>query len=243
MIFNSMRWRLQLWHGLILVGVLLAFGLTAYHVARDNQLRRVDLELDRRLMTLARPPTGQPPDRPPDFSPGQSGGDRRPNQSEMLNHIRDAVQRGIGLDPVETNSVYVVLWNNDGSVLAHSPAAPANVPRPEGGLPPFPAADSASSRPQLLPREDSPSPRPPRPPPLLPGRTRAGHRELYRHLPTGECILVGRSLAIEMAAMRRLAYWLTAAGAGVLALGLAGGYWLAARAIHPIEDISATALK
>ena len=26
-------------------------------------------------------------------------------------------------------------------------------------------------------------------------------------------------------------------------MGLAGGYWLAARAIHPIEDISATALK
>src|SRR5947209_6684656 len=111
MIFNSMRWRLQLWHGLILIGVLLAFALTAYHVARDNQLRRVDLELDRRLMTLVRPPTRQLPDRPPDFSTGQAAGDRRPNQSEMLHRIRDAIQQGIGLDPLETNSVYVVLWN------------------------------------------------------------------------------------------------------------------------------------
>src|SRR5436190_4496897 len=241
MIFNSMRWRLQLWHGLILIGVLLAFALTAYHVARDNQLRRIDLELDRRLMTLARPPTGQPPDRPPDFPPGESGGDRRPNQSEMLHHIRDAVKQGIGLDPLETNSVYVVLWNKDGSVLAHSPAAPINVPRPEGSPPP----DSPPPQPQLPAPDNSASPRPvrPRPPPFLPGRTRGGHRELYRYLPTGECILVGRSLALEMAAMRRLAYWLTAAGAGVLALGLAGGFWLASRAIHPIEDISATALK
>jgi heavy metal sensor kinase len=43
--------------------------------------------------------------------------------------------------------------------------------------------------------------------------------------------------------MRRLAYWLAAAGAAILALGLVGGSWLAARAIHPIEDISATAVK
>lgn len=40
MILNSICWRLQAWHGLILVAVLTGFGLTAYHVARENQLRR-----------------------------------------------------------------------------------------------------------------------------------------------------------------------------------------------------------
>jgi heavy metal sensor kinase len=50
-------------------------------------------------------------------------------------------------------------------------------------------------------------------------------------------------LAPDLAAMHRLAVWLFAAGAGVLALGLAGGWGLASRAIRPIEDISATAMK
>jgi heavy metal sensor kinase len=68
-------------------------------------------------------------------------------------------------------------------------------------------------------------------------------REVYRFLPRGHCILVGRSLAPDLAAMRRLALWLGAAGAAVLVLGLAGGWWVATRAIRPIETISATAVK
>jgi len=55
--------------------------------------------------------------------------------------------------------------------------------------------------------------------------------------------LVGRSMAPDLAAMRRLAFWLVAAGGAVLVLGLAGGWWLATRAIAPIDDISSTALK
>jgi signal transduction histidine kinase len=43
--------------------------------------------------------------------------------------------------------------------------------------------------------------------------------------------------------MRRLAYGFLSAGAGVLALGLAGGWWLASRAIRPIDAISATAAR
>ena len=48
MIFHSIRWRLQAWHGLILVVVLAGFGFTAYQVARDNQFRRIDQDLDQR---------------------------------------------------------------------------------------------------------------------------------------------------------------------------------------------------
>src|SRR6185503_11200869 len=40
-----------------------------------------------------------------------------------------------------------------------------------------------------------------------------------------------------------LAWWLVVAGGAVLVLGLAGGWWLATRAIRPIDDISATAVK
>lgn len=244
MIFNSIRWRLQIWHGVILVVVLVAFALTAYHVARDNQLRRVDQELDQRLMALGRP---QAPPRPADAlldqspdqprPPGQPGDNRRPNQSEILRQMREVIQQGRGFDSLETNSVYFVLWQKDGSVLAHSSAAPSDVPRPAGSPPLQPQLSSARSE------SGKPALPPPGPPPFLPGRTRSGCRELFRFLPQGECILAGRSLANEMAAMRRLAYWLGAAGAAVLAFGLAGGFWLSSRAIRPIQDISAAAAR
>ena len=46
-----------------------------------------------------------------------------------------------------------------------------------------------------------------------------------------------------MAALHRLALWLSLLGGGVWLLGLAGGWWLSTRAIRPIEEISATAAK
>jgi heavy metal sensor kinase len=246
MIFHSIRWRLQAWHGLILVVVLAGFGFTAYHVARDNQLRRIDQDLDQRLMALLRPqPPDRPPDRRPDWQrggPGKRGGfppneprnDRAFGSPDFLRHIREAVQQGGALDPSQTNIYYYVLWQQDGSILAHSPGAPDNVPAP--GHP----------GPQSLPARDvlgKPTP-PEGGPPMLPvARARGQLRELFRFGPQGDCVLVGRSMAPDLAAMQRLALWLVAAGTTVLLLGLAGGWWVATRAIRPIQAISATAVK
>ena len=60
MILKSIRWRLQVWHSLILVIVLTGFGVTAYRVARGNQLRRIDQELQQRMWTAFKP---GPPDQ------------------------------------------------------------------------------------------------------------------------------------------------------------------------------------
>ena len=49
MIFNSIQWRLQLWYGLILLCVLAGFGFTASQLARNQQFKLVDEELQRRL--------------------------------------------------------------------------------------------------------------------------------------------------------------------------------------------------
>src|SRR2546421_6219232 len=119
MIIKSIRWRLQAWHGVILVAVLLGFGLTAYHVVRDNQLRRVDQELDQRLMALGRPPP--PPqsaerasDQFPNQPPGQPG-DNRPNRAaEIIRQMSEAIRRGGGFDPLATNTFYYVLLQKDG---------------------------------------------------------------------------------------------------------------------------------
>ena len=41
-VFHSLRWRLQLWHGAILLLAVLAFCLTAYRLAWASQLRHID---------------------------------------------------------------------------------------------------------------------------------------------------------------------------------------------------------
>ncbi len=231
MIVNSIRWRVQVWHALILVAVLIGFGLTAYHVTRDNQLRRVDQELDQRLMALFRP---QPPGRPPERPPDEPRGSRRFENPDFMLHLREKLAQ-ISADEVnQTNAYYYILWGKDGALAARSSGAPDDVTAPKRVWTPEEAAYSGP------PSGPPPSPRGPMPPVA---RTRGKARELFRFLPHGECALVGRSMAPELAAMRRLALWLVVAGGAVLALGLAGGWWIATRAIRPIEDISATALK
>jgi len=74
-------------------------------------------------------------------------------------------------------------------------------------------------------------------------RTRGNAREAYRILPLHDAILVGRSIEAELAALNRRSLAFTAAGLGLLAAGLLGGWWLAGRAIRPIETISGTAVR
>ena len=254
MIFNSIRWRLQAWYGLILVAVLAGFGPTAYQVAHDNQLRRIDQDLEQHLMALVRPRPPEPPQAP---FPGESQGqaprppfgrqpgpppdepreDRRFDSPDFLPRMRELVQQGGVLDASQTNTFYYILWQGDGSVLARSPGAPGDVPapvRPDLPEPPgFQGRDAFGKGPPGMPGPGMP-----------PGaRTRGQMREAFRFLPRGQCLLVGRSLVPDLAAMRRLALWLTAAGATVLLLGLAGGWWVATRAIRPIDAISATAVR
>src|SRR5262245_28066633 len=136
MIFNSIRWRLQAWHGLILVLVLTGFGLTAYHVARDNQLRRIDQDLEQHMMALLRPQW-----RPPGFQPGLAGSKggpaepvHKPDTAEpprFSMSIEDAIAKASALDANQTNTFYYVLWKADGTVLARSPNAPMELEMPE----------------------------------------------------------------------------------------------------------------
>ncbi len=293
MIFNSIRWRLQAWHGLILLVVLAGFGLTAYHVARDNQLRRIDQELDQRLWMMFRmPPPGPPPPGNPENGPGvpstgepagvdqrtrslaggEPGGPGRPwplarpkpgvapsgedlpgppppdearrehgegrnDPAHFRRRLSEAIQRASLNEAGQTNSYYFVMWECEGTVLAASTNMPTAVPMPL----------RASPGPAQIAERPNPAKGPPGErggPAMFSGRrTRGVFRETFAFSPFGDCLLVGRSMGPDLAAMRRLALWLVAAGAGVLVVGLAGGWWLASRAIRPVEDISATALK
>ena len=112
-IFNSIRWRLQLWYGLILVLVLTGLGTAAYQLERGKLYRQVDAELVHRLNVLAGalhnsqgrpPPHGRggegdfgppngPPDGGPDGGPEGAGGppedrpDRPPNDQRQRGEL------------------------------------------------------------------------------------------------------------------------------------------------------------
>ena len=120
----------------------------------------------------------------------------------------------VGLfDAAGTNNFYAAIWLRDDKLLKESTNAPANLACPERL-----AADVRMHT-----------------------RTREAFREAFRFTELGDCVLAGRSLAAFSSAMRRFAVLLLAAGGGVLALGLGGGWWLAGRAIRPIDQISAAA--
>ena len=74
-------------------------------------------------------------------------------------------------------------------------------------------------------------------------RTRDNFREAYHYTELGDAILVGRSVAKDMAATRRFAAMLVAGGVAVLLLSIAGIWMLTGRALKPVEEISAAATR
>lgn len=223
MLFHSIRWRLQVWHALILCGVLAAFGFTAYRLQRANELRRVDLELQQWVGPLLNALRGGPPPERGGPEGAERPGGSRPLDGEPEDRRRRGVPRefrgGPGRDGLvdgPTNSFYYVFWSREGRELSRSPGAGVGIPRPERVRGP--------GHPSMM-------------------LVRDGQRELYVFTPPGECLLVGRSMVPELEELRQLAYWLAGLGGGVLVLGLAGGWWLASRAIRPIADISAAAAR
>src|SRR6266852_6427734 len=146
MFINSIRWRLQIWYGLILVAVLAGFGATAYQLERGRVLRRIDDELHRRagvLVSSLPPPPGdgmRPDDAPPGQEPPQPLRESPPNPPEPGPRPidepadLDAVQppKDFHLPPQvatlfdenDTNSFYYVFTWRDGREFARSANAP-----------------------------------------------------------------------------------------------------------------------
>lgn len=108
---------------------------------------------------------------------------------------------------------YHIVWD-DGKLLAQSDHVPAGL----ASLPPPPLAVETS-------------------------RTREHYREFLLPGPHGLRLLVGRDIRHELAHAHVRTLLLVAAGAGVLLAGVAGGWWIANRAIRPILAISTTAEK
>ncbi len=238
MIFNSIQWRLQLWYGLILFCVLAGFGLTASQLARNQQFRLVDEELQRRLGPVdeslrtppearnrrpGRPgPEGFPDGPPPDEQPFPPGPERRPDHPAGRDELPRLAPRHFSLlprhaglfDDAGSNSFYYVVWSRTGEELGRSTNAPASVQKP-----------------QAVPGQN------------VPPHLRDIYREIVHVTPLGEISLVGRSVAPELSGLRASVGWLIVTGVVILLLGLLGGWWISSRAIRPIKSISSAAVR
>lgn len=265
MIFKSIKWRLQLWYGLSLLAVLVGFGLAAFQLERSRVLRRIDGELSRRLNPLngwlRNPGRGPGPDemRPGGY-PGPGSPPRPEGDRDGAGPMRRPVQPPLNLrlppelaslfEESDTNGFYYVIVLRDGRELLRSKNAPVsqgeyvNGPLLQRNAPPAtPEGSTLPLRYDGPPHsDDEPDPRrrPAVGEPPVPEQ-RGSFRQIDLFTPPGERIVVGRNIASDLAELRLVALRLAMVGGGVLLLGLAGGWWLATRALRPIKEISRTA--
>ena len=229
---KSIRWRIQSWHGLLLLVMVTGFGMTTYRLERTNALLTLDEELRVRLSALTNaldrggkgppggkrdgppreeegdrpPPPGDDPMHGPEGGPPQDSGHARFESAEIANLFGGS----------EKPSFYFIIWSRQGGVLVKSATAPPDAP-----MPPSPSSSSSSGN----------------------VRERGRLRESYVFTPPGESLLVGRSMVGVDKAMRGLAVKIAAMCAGLLSFGLATGWWIATRALRSIERISAAATR
>lgn len=229
-IFKSIKWRLQIWYGLILVTVLAGFGVTAYQFERSRLFRRVDDEIHRRIGVLAKsmhgpPHRGRPEDSPGDFPPpGQFGpGDGPPDQERRPPQFTLTPEIAALFDASDPDNFFFIIRQRDGRNISHSDNVPAT-----GN---YDAFFNQADHPDNPTTKDGP------PPPAG-----LGHNRLFmQELPSGEQILVGASIVPEEHELKLVAARFTAVGGVILVFGLLGGWGFVGRALRPIAQITGTA--
>jgi len=228
---HSIRWRLQLWHGIILLAVLGGFGITAWKLQQQRTLRTAEERITERYNNVLRlirqsgpsdgahprpapPPAPQagpgPEDQAGTFPPRRNGPPPF-DDPERPGRGRRGADFGPGflaaLKAEEPPGGTATVWRRDGILLASTSVTPPQAPPAE-----------ADTRLQL-------------------SRTGA-NLSLLSATPPGEVILITRDIAADLASLRRTAWQLTAAGLGILGLGLAGGWWAGGRSLQPLAAIT-----
>jgi heavy metal sensor kinase len=237
-LFKSIKWRLQLWYGLILVVVLAGFGFTSYQLERNRQFRRIDDELHKRIGIIGNALHGPPPRGPqggePRFNPppqgedfpneGPPGRNRRPLRPGDF-HLPESDAHFF--DASDPNHFYFTITGRGGTELARS----ANAPEDQVQM-----RTTTTSR---IPMGATVSPEK-----LSPSSVNLdGTRAIGELLPSGEMIWVGCSVKPELHELNKTALKLEAVGGVILFFGLVGGWWLVSRSLRPISEISSTAVK
>lgn len=124
--FKSIRWQLQMWHGLLLMAVIGAFGFTAYQLEKTERMRAIDGEMQHRLSLLVN--TLRAGSR--DESRRGRSGDAPPPQldEEQFKSLlsSSSLKSMFGDD----DHFYFAIWMRGTSPVARSANAPREIPRP-----------------------------------------------------------------------------------------------------------------
>jgi two-component system, OmpR family, sensor kinase len=169
----------------------------------------------------------QGPDRGPDHGPDQmqdgTGGGGRPHfighGPPRLSDLQIPAALQQRAESGEPDALYFIVWGKNDEVIKKSSSVPAELETapPPRQSPGFEAVEV----------------------PVV--RERNDLREAYTYGPFLTRLLVGRSIVRERAEQHNLALLLATSGAGVLVIGLAGGWFLSARAVRPIQAIASAA--
>jgi heavy metal sensor kinase len=176
---------------------------------------------------LHRPPRGpnqnrMPFDRPP---PSQAPDDGPPGQDPQPSIEFHLPSQAVGVfdanAPNNPENFYFIIKSRDGREIARSANVPNRVSEEFSAWHGIQAPTASSAE----------------------GMVNGNMLVLFEVLPSGEAILLGCSFAQELKGLHRIALKLAGFGGIILLIGLAGGWWLVGRAIRPIADISAAAVK
>jgi two-component system OmpR family sensor kinase len=206
---KSIRGRLVLWLGLLLICILTGFGATAWQLHRVSRIQLIDEDLERRVDSVSRQFTGPPshpmagprrepgreegPDGPPGWPLPPERPPSRDRQEEMEKFKQRIIASRVGevIEEMNVGPAYLAIWTREGALVSETTNAPTSLAFPQ------------------LSRPDT----------AFHVRERGTLREAFRFTEMGECVLVGRDIASDLHAMRGFAGWLILAGSGVLALG------------------------
>ncbi len=124
-IFNSIKWRLQIWYGFFLALVLMGFIGVSSQLEYDRQFHNIDVILSDHTRTImdfiGRPPRPDESERREISAPtGPRGGFHLPPH-DIVNAL---------FDKTGTNGFYFVIWSQDGEELMRSINAPTDLTMP-----------------------------------------------------------------------------------------------------------------
>ena len=231
---HSIRWRMQLWHGALLALVLAGFAITAWRLQWADDMRQVDIELQQQMQAMLGMMHGAPggPGGPDRDGPPRGGGGDNPFLPPLFGDDRPPPPRGAGRAGIELHewaneepgvSRYFKVWSGPelnieqfGGRLSAKVTAPLPYELPERDLTPMHRMSSMDGR---------------------------ITREVIEIAQRGMILLAGRTLEPELKASRLLAWQLTGLGMVIWLVAFIGGGWLTKRALRPVGNISAAAIR
>ena len=124
-LFQSLRWQLQMWHGLLLSIVVTGLLTTYYSLQKDQTLRRVDQQLTSWSPRIADTMRQRGRPRVP-----RSGESRRPNEIGWLEELALSTDLAPFFDATGETKAYYCIWNPRGTIVTFSDSAPKVIPLP-----------------------------------------------------------------------------------------------------------------